>query len=465
MPQIQSTVQSLQANLTKLQSTSNGSSDDSNAAAAVEKIVSNDSLSANDKTQQVMALMKAGQSNAQASAAQSMASVKGDLQTLTTQLQAMQAKSAELSSINVDSLTNQLNAASQQQQALASGIAKLTEGAQQLTNGLGQLQPGSQQLANGTNELNNNVPTLVSGVNQLSSASQKLTNGTNQLQGAGSQLINGSTQLASGTSQLHSGTSQLFNGAQQVGQGLVKLNDNTGKLATKLGTAAAKGKITPTDLTYDQVAQPVTLSHTDHDRSNNNGTGMSPYMLSIGLWIGMLVFNLLFDLYTPATKPKGGFRWWGSKNLSVAIMGIIQAVVMFALMILINGLNPINAALTLGVLIVEVLSFGSIITLFNVVMGKTGAGLMLIFLVLQLSGSGGTYPIQLSNHFFQAINPWLPMTYGISALRQSISVGGSVVMPLAVLIGIFVVCNLLLMLFFIFKSREYNESSAPQPTK
>ncbi|MHA8137688.1 YhgE/Pip family protein [Lactobacillaceae bacterium Scapto_B20] len=459
MPQIQTTMQSLQSNLAKVQSTSASDSDDSAASAAVQKIVGNDNLSSSDKTQQIMALMKQSQSDAQAKATQSMASVKSDLQTLTTQLQTVQSKSGELSSINVDSLSNQLNAASQQQQSLASGIAKLSDGSEQLTNGLGQLQPGSKQLANGTNELNNNVPTLASSMNQLNSASQKLSNGTNKLQGSGSQLVSGSTQLVSGTSQLHSGAGQLFSGSTQVGQGLLKLNDNTGKLATKLGESAAKAKISPTELTYDQVSQPVSLVHSDRDRSSNNGTGMSPYMLSIGLWIGMLVFNLLFDLYTPASKPRGGFRWWASKNLSVASIGIIQAVIMYALMVLVNGLDPINSGATLFVLILEVLCFGSIITLFNVVMGKTGAGLMLIFLVLQLSGSGGTYPIQLSNGFFQAINPWLPMTYGISALRQSISVGGSIATPVIVMFSIFVVCNLLLLAYFIVKSREYNESA------
>lgn len=49
---------------------------------------------------------------------------------------------------------------------------------------------------------------------------------------------------------------------------------------------------------------------------------------------------------------------------------------------------------------------------------------MIVFLVLQLSGAGGTFPIELSSPFFQAINPFLPFTYAIAAMREA--VGGVV---------------------------------------
>jgi putative membrane protein len=40
--------------------------------------------------------------------------------------------------------------------------------------------------------------------------------------------------------------------------------------------------------------------------------------------------------------------------------------------------------------------------------------------VLQLSWSGGTFPVEMSDPFFQAINPYLPFTYAIKAMREAI---------------------------------------------
>ena len=57
---------------------------------------------------------------------------------------------------------------------------------------------------------------------------------------------------------------------------------------------------------------------------------------------------------------------------------------------------------------------------------KIGAFASLILLLLQLASSAGTYPLELTNKIFQAINPWLPMSYSVSGLRQTISMGGQI---------------------------------------
>ena len=52
--------------------------------------------------------------------------------------------------------------------------------------------------------------------------------------------------------------------------------------------------------------------------------------------------------------------------------------------------------------------------------GNAGKALVIVFLVLQLSGAGGTFPIELSSRFFQTINPFLPFTYAIAAMREAV---------------------------------------------
>ncbi|WP_279234245.1 YhgE/Pip family protein [Oenococcus oeni] len=81
----------------------------------------------------------------------------------------------------------------------------------------------------------------------------------------------------------------------------------------------------------------------------------------------------------------------------------------------------------------------------NLFFGHVGSAVALVLLVLQLSGSAGTYPIQLSNAFFEAIHPYLPMTYTVEALRKTISLNGNPAFDLILLL-IFGLVSLALML-------------------
>ncbi|MFL6562899.1 MAG: YhgE/Pip family protein, partial [Bacillus sp. (in: firmicutes)] len=59
------------------------------------------------------------------------------------------------------------------------------------------------------------------------------------------------------------------------------------------------------------------------------------------------------------------------------------------------------------------------------VFGNIGKGLAIIFLVLQISSSGATFPVSLTSPFFQTLNPFMPFTYAVSMLRET--VGGMIV--------------------------------------
>ena len=72
------------------------------------------------------------------------------------------------------------------------------------------------------------------------------------------------------------------------------------------------------------------------------------------------------------------------------------------------------------------MTFMALVTTLVTLDNKVGAFLALILLLLQLGASAGTYPIQLSNSFFEAIHPWLPMSYSVSALRETISMTGQI---------------------------------------
>ena len=71
-------------------------------------------------------------------------------------------------------------------------------------------------------------------------------------------------------------------------------------------------------------------------------------------------------------------------------------------------------------------AFTSIMYFFNITLGKVGSFLMLIFMVVQLSGSAGTYPVEISPAFVADIHAYLPFTYTVDAFRSTISGGGSI---------------------------------------
>jgi putative membrane protein len=89
---------------------------------------------------------------------------------------------------------------------------------------------------------------------------------------------------------------------------------------------------------------------------------------------------------------------------------------------------------------------------FDVLLGKVGSFIMLIFMVIQLAGSAGTYPVELSGDFVAKIHKFLPFTYTVDAFRKTIAGSGSIAETVEVLVGIIVVFSLLTLGMFCIKS-------------
>ena len=82
------------------------------------------------------------------------------------------------------------------------------------------------------------------------------------------------------------------------------------------------------------------------------------------------------------------------------------------------GLTANHEMRTFILIILTSLVFMSMVTALTTWNSRIGAFFSLILLLLQLASSAGTYPLALTNDFFRAINPWLPMSYSVSGLRQ-----------------------------------------------
>lgn len=322
-------------------------------------------------------------------------------------------------------------------QKLADGATTLTTGQKKATTAVNQVNSGAGQLASGNSQLASGASQLSAGLNKLTANNSALNSGAIQLSSGLSQLTANNDTLNSGATQLKTGSQQLASGASQLVTSLQTAQSGTQTLAQKLADGAIKlSVINNKKGNVSALTQPVNSSQHNLSTVKNNGTGMTPYMMSVGLFVGMITFSAIYDFVTVAKKPRSGFAWWAEKQAVNIPVWIAQALILTTLLLLVDGLQPKNVPLLYVAALVVAFAFNQFVLLFSTLFGKLGSGLMIIALVLQLSASAGSYPIELSNGFFQAIHPWMPMTYSVHAFREAISIGGSLTGDLLVLLSI-----------------------------
>lgn len=296
---------------------------------------------------------------------------------------------------------------------------------------LNNLQIFSGLLQKQQETLQQGVSSLQSGANLVLPSTKTALSGYGVLRGANAELLNGSNSLVSGLVTANAGSRQLTNGANtlmqnsaQLKNGSLALNEGVSTLSEKLAIAADQVQLQPTgEKTQAQIATPVASSEIEKGNVPNYGYALAPYVLSLGLFVGALVVNVIYPIRKDFSKKGGAVALWASK-LSVAfVAAIVQATVLMAIMVWFLGLHPENPVHFVLAIYLTSIANMMIVTFLVIAFDNPGRFLAMLLLVLQLGASGGTFPIQTSPGFFQAINPFLPMTYSILALRQAISGG------------------------------------------
>ena len=327
------------------------------------------------------------------------------------------------------------------------------------------LQALKQQLSAQQTQLQVGVSALNNGVNQLAPNATAAFNGYNSVRFANNQLLAGSASLTNGLSEAKSGSQKLANGASLLESRSGALIDGTSQLASgadtlanKLADASNRIKIQPTGATtQQQIANPVKSEVTEKGNVPNYGYALSPYVLSLSLFVGAIVLNVIYPIRKTFSEQESAIRWWLSKASVAGVAAFMQATILMLVMVFFLGLAPEHPAHFIGAVYLTSFAYMSIVSLLVIVLDNPGRFLAMVLLVLQLGSSEGTFPIQTANGFFQAINPLVPMTYSIRALRQAISGGldnafyGS---SMWVLAGFLLVANLLTIGFFAYRGKR-----------
>ncbi|RAN91324.1 phage infection protein [Bacillus sp. SRB_28] len=307
---------------------------------------------------------------------------------------------------------------------LSVGVTKLADGSNQVTGGLGTLSVGVSKLTDGSSQVTGGLGTLSVGANQMAGGVNQLADGSGQVTTGLGTLNGGLNQMSTGSTQLIDGVNKLADGSGKVTDGLVKVNDGSGELAEKLGEGAEKtGEVKGTDKTYDMFASPVKVKTEKMAEVPNYGTGFTPYFLSLGLFVGALLLSIVYPLRDTVGVPKSGFSWFISKFGVLLSVGIIQAIV--ADVILLFGLGVEVQSIPYFILfsIVTSLAFIALIQCLVTAFGDAGRFIAILTLIIQLTTSAGTFPLELIPKFLQPFNAWLPMTYSVSGFKAVVSSG------------------------------------------
>ncbi|MBM6954912.1 YhgE/Pip domain-containing protein [Limosilactobacillus coleohominis] len=331
---------------------------------------------------------------------------------------------------------------------IAAGASSLNAGVNQYTNGVDTAAAGSNTLASGIGQYTAGVAQAGAGASQLTANSGALNSGAGQLAGALGQLNAQVPALVGGVNQLANGTQQLVNNSPALVQGITRLNQGAGQLASALGKGAKTvNGIKPTKRTAKMIAEPTEVKHKSYSYVPNYGHALAPYVLSVALYVGALIFNFVYPIRRVAIQGRSPLAWWASKvvlgSLMITLMAIAEGGIMMAL-----GLTVIHVPSFFGTLILFGLASMAVVMFLSMTFDNPGRFVAMVLLMLQLGGSGGTFPMEVTMKFYNVIHYALPMTYSILGLRNGISGGlGThyVAFCNSVLAGIAVVFFLLLL--------------------
>ncbi|MFU0530157.1 YhgE/Pip family protein [Gardnerella vaginalis] len=293
--------------------------------------------------------------------------------------------------------------------ALSAGADKLSDGSLQIKGGADAISQGFEAVNTGSNKLAAGANSLAEGLAQVSNGSEKLNNGVNAAAQGSAKIVNGSDQLNSGAKKLSENTPKLVEGAKKLHDGLKN--------------AQKSGKINNIKQKSKMMSAPVSLEEHEYSHVENYGTGFAPYFISIGLWVGALMATFVLRVMDRRAI-LNGMNPLKSALISFTpfvLMGIVQAVILMGVVHGALKLQIDNVAAFYALGIIASIIFMAIMQMIMAVFKIPGRIVAIVLLMLQITSSAGTFPVQMTPSFFRAVHPYLPMTYSILGLRQAMA--------------------------------------------
>lgn len=378
----------------------------------------------------------------------------GDIASLKSYLAQTRGYSATLTHVRDSLLTLQLTDAEsiqlrdQATSSIGTQITVLGGISQDLEQRLDQLQAMSdaaasdaQDVASLAQGLNGSVSTSIQSLNDVGSelsgsTMPKLSSALDSFSQVGYSLAGTTAGLSPLISQADGTLAQLdaaldkADGALAQTKSVVdQANGTLGDLATDVGAirgAAAWQQLqsvsdVSTDKVSDFMSSPATLTERDVFSVSNYGSGVTPFYTNLALWVGGFVLVAIYKLEVD-DEGVGDFKPWQGylgRWLLLNALGQVQALIC-CVGDLALGIQCVSPALFVIAGLVESFVYVNIVYALSIAFKHIGKAIAVVLIIVQIPGSSGTYPIQMMPDFFQALYPWLPFTYGIDAMRETI---------------------------------------------
>ncbi len=339
---------------------------------------------------------------------------------------------------------------------LYSGGAQLASGSAQVQSGANQVQSGANQVQDGSNQIQEGSAQLQSGAGQVKQGAAHVEQGSEQIQSAidpsqlppgpikeyveaNIQLANGSGQVAQGSIQLADGSihlagnsSKLANGSVELAEGSLSLAAGSQLLSSAATQAlfAAAGALSASanslsgitgvneTILGDYFYSPVKLDRMELFSVPNYGSQVSPFYLVLSMWVGAIITCTMIKPGISKGTKYSPLEMYFGKLLLFVIMSVLQVVVTLigSFILGIYIVNPL-----LFVISAILVSIVFMILMYSLVsaLGDVGKAIAIVLLVIQISGTGGIYPVEIMQPIFQILNPYLPMTYAITLIREA----------------------------------------------
>lgn len=169
---------------------------------------------------------------------------------------------------------------------------------------------------------------------------------------------------------------------------------------------------------------PVQLETKSFYRVENYGSAMAPFYTNLAIWIGGIVLIAIFKMEVDKdekiksfTVTQGYFGRW----ILYITTGLIQALIICLGDIYLLKIQCKNPAAFVFAGLFASFVYVNLIYALSITFKHIGKALSVILVILQIPGSAGTYPIEMTPAFFQFVHPLLPFTYGINAMREAIA--------------------------------------------
>jgi len=348
-------------------------------------------------------------------------------------------------SSNLSAIADTPNLDPQVALAITAEAGKVTTASSQTSSAAGQVNSGSDSVQSAASDLSgasSDITSVATGAAQVATGVAAMSTGISTASSGAAAVDSSIVALSTGATDLDTKIGALQLGAQQLDDGLGTLQTNSAtqvagltaldtginQLATDLVAAADRIPTVAPDQQQDSeqvLSSPADVQVVVDNPATVYGRGLAPLLFAIAIWVfAVAVFLVMRPISARALAGRAS-----SARITLAgwlpVFGIaaVGSLLLFGIVWLGLGLNPVNVGGAIGIVLLTAACFTAIAHLLRTWLGVAGSAITLVLLMVQLTAAGGLYPMETTPAPFRAIHDFIPMTYVVDALRTTLTGG------------------------------------------